>query len=220
MSDLRITLMCAVSLDGKLAPAADSSSRPYGTYIPESFTEELMSLRESVDGIMVGGETVRLDDSELLRPSGEPIRRIVIDSHGLLPADCTLLSDPHPATIAVSRETPTEYVDRVESHPEKSTIETGTERVDLTQLVDRLEAQGVEWIMLEGGGTLIEGMLRAKLIDDCRLLTMPCIVGDRDAVSLADGTDSLFPNVWLNVTDITEREGFVLKTGVLRYDGR
>jgi diaminohydroxyphosphoribosylaminopyrimidine deaminase/5-amino-6-(5-phosphoribosylamino)uracil reductase len=209
--------MCAASLDGKLAPGADRSSRPYAEYIPEKFTEELMELRDTVDGILAGGETVRLDDSEMLRPSGEPIRRIVVDSTGRLSEEHTLLSDAHSATIAVSQTTPEEYVERVNGLENKSTIEVGEDHVDLQRLLAELGEQDVDWLLLEGGGTLVNWMLRAELIDECRILTIPFFVGDRDAVSVCHGTTSLFPDVRLDVTDVTEREGFVLTEGTVRY---
>lgn len=209
--------MCAISLDGKLAPAAESSSREFGKYIPGELTGRLMDLREEVDGIVAGSNTVVLDDSELLRPSREPIRRVVVDSSGTLSPELTILSDDHQATVAVSRSTPSEYVEQVESLPNKSTLRVGEDNVDLNALVESLVDSGVESLLLEGGGTLIDRFLRNQLIDEFRLLRMPYFVGDADAVSLCEGESSLFPDVELDVNEVTEHEGFVLTSGTVAY---
>lgn len=211
-----VTVMCAVSLDGRLAPGADSSSRPYGEHIPDHFTEQLYDLRAVVDAVLVGSETVLLDDPQLLPPSEDPLFRVTVDSRGRLPQDCTLLSDGYPTIVGVAGSTDEDYRERVRATDDKQVLEAGEERVDLAELLERLGEMGVEHVLLEGGGRLIYEGIEAGVVDEFRLLYVPFFVGERDAVGLASGPDSLFPDARLEVRR-TERAGdFTLVEGTLQ----
>ena len=66
-------------------------------------------------------------------------------------------------------------------------IMAGDERVDLTALLDELGQMGIQRLMVEGGGTLIAGLISAGLVDEIYTFIGNIIIGGKDAPTLADG---------------------------------
>ena len=54
-------------------------------------------------------------------------------------------------------------------------------------MMDELGAMGIQRIMVEGGGTLIAGLLAAGLVDEIYTFIGNIIIGGKDAPTLADG---------------------------------
>ena len=50
-----------------------------------------------------------------------------------------------------------------------------------------LERTGIRRLLVEGGGTLVEAMLRAGLVDEIQLFVAPMILGGQDAPTPVDG---------------------------------
>lgn len=213
-----VTVMCSASLDGKLAPAGATSSRPFLSEVPDRFAAELDDLRQAVDGVAVGNRTIVHDDSRLLPSSGEPRLRVVIDPEGRLSADDAVLADDHPTAVAVTADTDLEYRDRLDEHPAKDAISMGAEP-DLDALLAALSGRGIDHLLLEGGGRLIYHFLDGGLVDELRLLYLPVFVGDATAASLCDGRESLFPDVRLDVTRREMAGDHTLVEGRVEYDG-
>lgn len=203
MSAPQITVMCAVSLDGRLAPEANASSRPFGEHIPDHFTRELLDLREEVESIVVGRRTIQLDDSSLVPESGKELIRIVADTSGSLSFDRTVFTDDHPLVVAVSELTPAEYIDAIEQRENKRTAVLGEDRIEPEALHSFLGEIGVDHILLEGGGEMIHSFLNADLIDQMRVLYIPYLVGRQEATSLVDGESSLYDR---GPVDVCRRE--------------
>lgn len=216
--DPTVTVMCSASLDGKLTPASESSSRPFLDHVPDYYHDQLMALRETVDAVAVGNRTILHDDSSLLPPSDEDRLRVVIDPEGLLDASYTVLADDRPTLIAVTQETSEAYVEMVEQRERKRTVSVGADTPDLPRLAEELAACGVEHLLLEGGGRLIYYFMEARLVDECRILYLPFFVGDEDAVTAVHGTDSFFPSVRLDVTRRDQSGDYTLVEGDVRYE--
>ena len=53
--------------------------------------------------------------------------------------------------------------------------------------MEELGAMGIQRIMVEGGGTLIGGLIRAGLVDEIYAYIGNIIIGGKDAPTLADG---------------------------------
>lgn len=212
-----VTVTCSASLDGRLAPARESSSRPFLSEVPEVVAEELDELRGAVDAVAVGNGTILQDDSRLLPSSGPPPLRVIIDPEGELSTTHTVLADEHPTAVAVTETTDSGYRQRVESRPAKRTIQMGREP-DLAALLDELAAAGVERLLVEGGGGLIYHFLDARLVDECRILYLPLFVGEEGTVCLCDGPESLFPSVRLDVTRRDHVGSHTLLEGAVVYE--
>lgn len=189
-----VVVNAAVSADGKLAARTREQLRISGE---EDFAR-VDQLRASVDAIMVGVGTVLADDPSLTldddalveeridRGDDPQPARIVADSHARTPPDATILDDAARTYVLASEATPEEHLRSIEGAG-ATTIVAGEDRVDLRDAFTILAGQGIESIMVEGGGELIFSLFAAGLVDELSLYVGSMIVGGRDAPTLADG---------------------------------
>ena len=181
-----VILNAAMTLDGKIATKTGSSEI--------SGNEDKIRVHElrcDVDGIMVGIGTVLSDNPKLTvrrvkaRKEDNPIR-IIVDSRGRTPIDCRTINDMAPSIIAVSRDF--ENTEKVKELSKKAEIyASGTEHVNLKELMNYLYEKGIKTLMLEGGSTLNFSMLKEGLIDEVRICIAPMIVGGKNSKTLFDG---------------------------------
>ena len=191
---MRVVVNAAMSADGKL-----SSRRREQIAISGSADFERMdALRAGSDAVMVGVGTVLADDPHLTlddadgqsarRERGDPAHpaRVVADSRARTPTDARILDDAATTYLLVSAAAPKVRLDALESTGARL-ITAGDERVDLSDALPRLEREGVEQLMVEGGGELIFSLFEAGLVDELRVFVGSTIIGGRDAPTLADG---------------------------------
>jgi 2,5-diamino-6-(ribosylamino)-4(3H)-pyrimidinone 5'-phosphate reductase len=93
-------------------------------------------------------------------------------------------------------------------------IATGEERVNLTTALAKLEGDGVDQLLVEGGGELIFSLFAADLVDDLSVFVGSTIIGGRDAPTLADGDGFTEDFPALSLSDVERLDDGVL----LRYD--
>lgn len=189
-----IFINSAMSADGKLSTKERKQVRISGKLDFERVDE----LRAQADAIMVGIGTVLSDDPSLTVKSQErraarkaagkdenPVR-IVVDSSARTPLDADIFKKGEGTRIiAVSNSAPAEKVRKLE---EKAVvIRTGTEKVDLEELVRKLKEMGINTLMVEGGATLNWGMLSAGLVDEIYTFVGNLIIGGKTAPTFTDG---------------------------------
>ncbi|MFC6736019.1 dihydrofolate reductase family protein, partial [Halolamina salina] len=80
----------------------------------------------------------------------------------------------------------------------------------------RLEAHGLERLLVEGGGELIFSLFAADLVDRLTVYVGSVVIGGRDAPTLADGEGFTDPDSFpeLSLTDVERLDDGV----VLTYD--
>ena len=80
-------------------------------------------------------------------------------------------------------------------------IMTGKDEVDLPALMDELGAMGIVTIMVEGGGTLIAGLIKAGLVHEIYTFIGNVIIGGREAPTFTEGegfvSEMSFPRLLL-----------------------
>ena len=149
----------------------------------------LHETRAAYDAIMVGANTIRIDNSFLTvrLVEGKSPLRVIPCSMADIPLDANVLGHDAPTLIVVSEKAPK---DRVEAIKRKgaNVVVAGKDHVDLQILMQKLYADfGVKKLMIEGGPTLNWHMLHEKLVDEIRLIHLPFIVGGSDTPSLVGG---------------------------------
>jgi 2,5-diamino-6-(ribosylamino)-4(3H)-pyrimidinone 5'-phosphate reductase len=84
--------------------------------------------------------------------------------------------------------------------------------VDLTAGCDELERQGIDQLMVEGGGELVYSLFAAELVDRLSVFVGSLVIGGRDAPTLADGEGFLeaFPGLSLESVERLD-DGVVLR---------
>jgi 2,5-diamino-6-(ribosylamino)-4(3H)-pyrimidinone 5'-phosphate reductase len=189
-----VVVNVAMSADGKLSTRERRQVKISGT---QDFNR-VDRLKASSDAVMVGIGTVLADDPSLTvkgeecrqrrinRGADEHPARIVVDSRARTPPDASIL---HKGTglriIAVSENADPKKVAALKAYA--TVIVAGKNEVDLSALMDALGTMGIQRVMVEGGGQLIAGLIRAGLVDEIYTFIGNLIIGGSEAPTLADG---------------------------------
>lgn len=179
-----IQVNCAMSADGKIA----GEDRTQVTISSPEDKDRVKRLRKESDAILVGVGTVLADDPHLtvkeLDYDSNPIR-IVIDPRGRTP-DTALVLDERAPTIMVTLESCEKEWDCEE------TIRTGTETIDLEDLMEQLYEMGIDDVLIEGGGETISSFMRAGLVDRYTVFVGSLIIGGKGSPTPVDGEGWVF----------------------------
>jgi len=191
---MRVVVNAAMSADGKLSTRRREQLRISSD---EDF-RRVEELRAESDAVMVGVGTVVADDPSLTiddpdlradrEAAGRPSNpaRVVADSRIRTPPDASVLDDAAATYLLVSEQAPPGFVTRMEDVG-ATVVTAGRDRVDLAAALEVLAGEGIEQLMVEGGGELIAGLFEASLVDELFVYVGPMIVGGRSAPTLADG---------------------------------
>jgi diaminohydroxyphosphoribosylaminopyrimidine deaminase/5-amino-6-(5-phosphoribosylamino)uracil reductase len=207
----------AASLDGRIA-AASGDSRWVSGLETRAWSHEL---RTRIDAILVGSDTVIVDDPELTaRPGGTPGERqplrVVVDSRGRIPPMARIFSGPGKTLVATSdaamlswRASTAAQGAEVISLP----IEGG--HVDLRLLLVELGRRDILTLLVEGGGVILGGFFDAGLVDKLHAVIAPIIIGAAEAPGAVAGRGAYRMAEALRLREVTvERLGEdILVTG-------
>lgn len=177
-----VTLKAAVTLDGKLATATGDSRWVTG----EAAREWVHRLRNRVDVILVGANTVRRDNPQLTTrlPGGggkDPVR-VVVDSHLSLKPSATVFTQRSRAkTVVATLEDPASGKARrlTEQGVLVWQVRGKRGRVDLKALLARIAREGFNHVLVEGGAEMYGSFLRERLADELALFLAPKLIGSQ-----------------------------------------
>jgi len=216
-----VELKIAASLDGRIAAAGGRSRWITG----EEARDAVQGWRAAASGIVVGAGTVRADDPALTVRDGSGVRprRIVVSSRLDLTLDRRVFRDGEaPTVVATTTDAPAEA--------ERALVERGAEvwrmraaddgRVSVLALLERCGAEGMNRLLVEGGGALATAFLAAGCVDRIRLFVAPVILGG-DGVAWAGPLGVTDPSDGLRLDEVEfSRFGDdLLVTGVPRAAG-
>jgi riboflavin biosynthesis pyrimidine reductase len=154
------------------------------------------ALRERVDAVMVGAETVRVEGYGPMEQLAVVVSRTVE-----LPVDRGLLSHAGNRVVIV-----TPSPDR-ELPPCAATVSYIREG-DLSLALRRLRGLGVASIDCEGGPGLNATLVPARLVDELHLVIAPKLAGGRDPLTILSG-DTLDPPADLTLLSLHESGGYL-----------
>lgn len=202
-----VVVNVAMSADGKLSTRERRQVKISGV---QDFNR-VDQLKAGSDAVMVGIGTVLADDPSLTVKGeenrfhrknlgiGEHPVRIVVDSRARIPLEASILHKGSGLRIvAVSEKADPARVAALRHNA--TVITTGGDKVDLATLMDELGKMGIRRVMVEGGGELIAGLIRARLVDEIYTFIGNLIIGGRDAPTLADGEGFLLEDEFLRLT--------------------
>ena len=203
-----VVMKYAMTLDGKIATKTGASKWISG----EAARAEVQHMRHRYMGIMAGIGTVLADDPMLnVRVEGwkSPIR-ILCDSGLRIPLDGQIVKSAGKYRTIVA------YADSENTEAKRKRLhEMGVEticcpdennQVDLKKLMKYLGEEGIDSILLEGGGTLNDSALRAGIVQEVQAFIAPKLFGGMNSKTPVEGTGVRFPSeaVKLKCTDICQ----------------
>lgn len=218
-----VVLKYAMTMDGKIATKAGASKWITG----EESRSEVQKMRHRYMAILAGIGTVIEDDPMLnVRVEGlkSPVR-IIADSGLRIPLGSSIVKTAGELrTIVAYCEADTDIankegagtkgdacIDKMEELKKAGVelVKTPSENghVDVTYLMNYLGGQGIDSVLVEGGGTLNYSLIRAGLVDRVDMFIAPKIFGGLDARTPVEGT---------GIAGVDEAVGYVLKE-VTRY---
>jgi len=184
-----VILKSGMSLDGKIAtPSGDSK-----WITNEASRKYARTLRNEVDAILVGIDTVLQDDPDLLSSlSGKRPIRVVLDSHLRIPLHARVLNPLAPTIVVAGKEADRNRIynlqargievlriPRWKKYPERG--------LDLRYLMKKLAKSGVASLLIEGGGKVNASALEMGLVDKVLFFIAPKIIGGKNSVTPVEG---------------------------------
>ena len=173
-----VTLKFGASLDGRIA---DGDGRSRWITGPQC-RERVQELRRRVDAVLVGTETLLLDNPELMPrpPEGRAPLRLVPDRRGRLPADLKVFTDASAKRTCclLGENVPARHAEMLKAKGvqvlEAPETETG---FDWGAVLHELCRRGVHHILCEGGGQLAAALLEADLVNEMYWGQAPILLG-------------------------------------------
>lgn len=189
-----VTLKAGMTLDGKLATATGESRWITGW----SSRQEVHQLRRSVDAVLIGVDTVLVDDPSLTARTGPRLKklasrqplRIVVDSRLRTPFKAQVLTQQDKAKTIIATTAAVPAARRSVLQKEGIgilTLPALQGRVSLAALLKQLGRRGITSLLVEGGSEVNAAMLKAKLVDHIRLYIAPLLLGGQNAKSVIGG---------------------------------
>ena len=212
-----VALKLAATLDGRIATAAGESRWITG----EAARARAHLLRARYDAVLVGAGTARADDPRLdvRLPGLEAVRplRVVLDGSLGLPLSHDLVTRAavRPSCLVTGAE-----VAEAELAPYRDAgmaiLQVGRDpegRLDLAEALRALGGLGLTRVLVEGGGRLAAGLLKAGLVEELHWFRAPKVIGDdgRPAVA-ALGLEALSAAPGFTSVGLESLDGDVLET--------
>jgi len=184
-----VTVKAAMTLDGKIATATGDSKWITGP----AARAEGMRLRQDVDAILVGVNTVLADDPQLtVRLSskespkeGAPprLRRIILDTQARTPLTARVVTDQWASltTVVVARNAPSQRTSALARRVNVWHAPIRDGRIDPRWVLRQLGAENVTRLLVEGGGEVNASFLLGRLAQEIVFFYAPKILGGANA---------------------------------------
>lgn len=187
-----VALKYAMTADGKIAAYTGASKWITG----EEARQHVQGLRHQYTGILAGIGTVLADDPMLncrLPGKKQPVR-IVCDSHLRIPIESRLVqtASEYPTIVAClsleDQKPCQEKIAALESHGVQTLPLPGHQgHIDIQALMEALGQREIDSVLVEGGGTLNDSLLRTGLVKKVYCYIAPKLLGGREAKTPVEG---------------------------------
>ena len=218
-----VNLKFAMSIDGKIATRSGDSK-----WISSDESRRYVHfLRYTADAVMVGVNTVLIDDPQLTSRASvwggvtkkQPLR-VIVDAGGRTPVTAKIFSQPGRVLMALG--------EKVSSSQKKAYTDVGAEilelpvkkgKVDLDKLLAELGKKEITSVLVEGGAGLLGSFCDLNLADKVTAFIAPIIIGGERARTAigGKGADKIVNSLKLERVKTRRSDSDMLITG---YIGR
>ena len=218
-----VTVKFAMSIDGKIASRSGDSK-----WISSDESRRYVhSLRYTSDAVMVGVNTVLIDDPQLTSRCNvwggvtkkQPLR-VIVDATARTPVTAKIFNEPGRVLMALG--------EKVRPSQKKAYAKIGAEiielpskrgLVDLEKLLVALGQKQITGVLVEGGATLLGSLCDQNLVDKVTVFIAPIIIGGENARTAigGKGTDKVVNSLKLERIKTKRSASDMMITG---YIGR
>lgn len=184
---MKVIACLAASLDGKIS-TRDTLDNP-NSHIrigSDADLQHLLAVRDQCDAVLMGAGTFRAyarprRDSQ----NNAPLHAIVTHSGNLRPGSTYFKNQPAISTVvyspqSIKQETQCQYPETIHW------VTTGSDN-PVAIILEDLSRRGVNTLLVEGGGEIVDLFLRARALDELILTICPLLLGGRDVPGLLTG---------------------------------
>jgi len=201
-----VILKSGMSLDGKIATYSGESK----WITSKESREDAQNLRNRLNSIMVGVNTVIADDPELTCRinNDKKLIRIVVDTNLRIPLDSKVINNKDKLTIIATTLNSNENKKQALRDLGIKVIEVSEKnnKVNLKELLRKLGQEGIDSVLIEGGGTLNFSALEENIVDKVIFYIAPKILGGENSKSCIAGIGFSELNQAVNLKDISYRK--------------
>jgi 2,5-diamino-6-(ribosylamino)-4(3H)-pyrimidinone 5'-phosphate reductase len=180
-----LVVYSTMTIDGRIA-----SKKRYSKLSCPYDLKRLHKLRAESDGIMVGANTVIIDDPSLRVKfvRGKNPTRIVVDGLLRTPISSRVYTLKTAKTIVLTTNSaPKDKVEALKRLGVEVIKFQDKPPIDMNVGIKELYNRGLKKIMVEGGGELLWYLFKDDLVNELRVTISPYIFGGKDSVSLVMG---------------------------------
>ncbi len=187
-----VTAKFAMSIDGKIATKNGDSK----WISSDEARKYVHNLRHTVDAIMVGANTVIVDDPRLTargscgkggRAKLQPVR-VIVDGKGRTPTSAKVFNQPGKTIVAVAKPLSakkTKAFGKVRA--EIIELPAQNELIDLAELLKELGKREITSVLVEGGSMLLGHLFDQGLVDKVVTFISPVVIGGEKAKTAVGG---------------------------------
>ncbi|MCI8609198.1 MAG: bifunctional diaminohydroxyphosphoribosylaminopyrimidine deaminase/5-amino-6-(5-phosphoribosylamino)uracil reductase RibD [Firmicutes bacterium] len=195
-----VVMKYAMTMDGKIAAYTGQSQWITG----EIAREKVHKDRNRYSAIMVGIGTVLKDDPLLTCriPGGRNPVRIICDSHLRTPMTAKIVSTAKDVKTILATCVQETVLHRPyeEAGCQVWTLPGRSGHVDLKMLMEKLGHEGIDSILLEGGGNLNWSALQCGIVQKVQAYIAPKLLGGETAKSPIGGIGAACPDLGIHLS--------------------
>ncbi len=209
---------CAATLDGRIATRIGDSKWVTG----EAAREYVHELRHAVDAILVGINTVRMDDPSLTtrlkdRPGKDP-RRVILDAMLSMDPQAAMLRQESDSDTIIFCGSNANATRREELSRRGAVVVEAPEMggyLNLDFICRHLGGMGVSSLLIEGGGHIHASAIQAGIVDKVYLFYAPKILGGDDGIPMfaGPGPDLMADSIQLKDVEVRRFDNDILVEG-------
>lgn len=209
-----ITLKMAVTIDGKIADCSGNSK-----WITSVESRSLVhELRSEYDAVMVGFNTVKIDNPQLTvrLVEGRNPKRIILDSKLQLSLNSDLVkknSDKN--LILLTSNKNKDRKKKINSYYKKDieiifVPELSNGKINLAAAMKKLAEKNITSLLVEGGSKVFTSFLKQKLEDEILIFIAPKILGNGYSLCNNLGIKNLSKAINYSIKDVEKVGGDIL----------
>jgi diaminohydroxyphosphoribosylaminopyrimidine deaminase/5-amino-6-(5-phosphoribosylamino)uracil reductase len=210
-----VHLKMAISLDGRIATRTGDSR----WITNEKSRERVQHIRHEYDAILVGSNTVVVDNPALTDRSGLPRRRALVR----VVLDNSLRVSLNSQVVLTSKEFPTIiFTESTDDDKIAALKDEGAEVIyiaeggrNLVGVLQELGKRDIQSVLVEGGAEVAGSFFDAQMIDKITFFVAPVVIGGKEAPTAigGQGAQALSSAMRLRDLEITSHEQDLEITG-------